>query len=212
MKGSVSFRSRPSLWRAAVALIGVTTATAVVAAAQAKPAMMGGGKSKAQKIHNATAAAPASISSKATIMDWPASEGAMPSLLRQGSNGWVCYPDMPMTKGNDPMCLDEAWQAWMDGYMNKKAPQITHTGVGYMTAPGGAWGSNTDPYASKATPDNEWGYDPPHVMIVAPNPDALKGLPTGRKSGGPWVMWVGTPLAHIMAPVTSMAPAAPKKP
>ena len=63
----------------------------------------------------------------------------------------------------------------------------------------------------KQTADNDWGYDPPHVMIVEPSPDALKGLPTSRSSGA-WVMWAGTPYAHIMAPVGSKPPAPAKKP
>ena len=29
------------------------------------------------------------------------------------------------------------------------------------------------------------------------------GLSTDPKNGGPWVMWKGTPYAHIMAPVTN---------
>ena len=200
----------------AVAVAGALMAIPMTAAGQAEPAASKkavGGMSKEQKIKNAMAAGPASISAKATIMDWPASEGAKPAVLRQGSNGWVCYPDFPVTKGNDPMCLDSSWQAWMDAYMAKKPPQIAYAGVGYMIAPGGAWGSNTDPYAEKEAPGNEWGYDPPHVMMLVPNADALKGLPTDRKSGGPWVMWRGTPYAHIMAPVAPMkAPAAAKEP
>ncbi len=212
--GRVAGRRAP--WRmtvvGVVALAGSLMAMTVTAAAQVQRQAShkaGARMSKEQKIRNAMAAGPASISSKATIMDWPAGEGGKPVVVREGSNGWVCYPDFPGTKGNDPMCLDDSWQAWMDAYMAKQPPQITHAGVGYMTAPGGAWGSNTDPYAEKETPDNDWGYDPPHVMMVVPTADALTGLPTDRKSGGPWVMWSGTPYAHIMAPVTSMsAPAA----
>ena len=161
------------------------------------------GQAKAQKIKNAMAAAPASISSKATIKDWPAGD-AEPAVLREGGNEWVCFPDFPGTKGNDPMCLDEAWQTWMQAYMAKKPVELDRAGVGYMIAPGGAWGSNTDPYATKKTPDNDWGYDPPHVMMLVPDRDALKGLPTDRQSGGPWVMWSGTPYAHIMAPIESV--------
>ena len=101
----------------------------------------------AEKISNAMSAAPPSISGKATILDWPAKEGDKPAVLRMGSNGWSCLPDMPDTEGNDPACLDEPWMQWVDAYMGKKTPALTHVGVGYMTAPGGSWGSNTDPYA-----------------------------------------------------------------
>jgi len=38
-------------------------------------------------------------------------------------------------------------------------------------APGGGYGSNKDPFADKEAPDNEWGYDPPHVMLLVPDPN-----------------------------------------
>jgi hypothetical protein len=72
---------------AAVALFTVTPAAGQTAAA-AKP------MTKAQKIANALSAAPASISAKAAILDWPAKEGAAPETLRAGTNGWTCFPDI----------------------------------------------------------------------------------------------------------------------
>src|SRR2546427_2802037 len=87
--------------------------------------------------------------------------------------------------------------------LTKGTPQIAREGTGYMTSPGGSYGSNTDPFATKATPDNDWGYDPPHVMLLVPDPRALEGIPTKRQGGGPWVMWPGTAYAHIMVPLTS---------
>jgi hypothetical protein len=158
-----------------------------------------------QKIASAVSAAPASITAKATIMDWPANEGAHAMVLRQGTNGWVCYPDDPHTKGNDPMCADEPWQKWMDAYMAQKPPQIARIGNAYMIAPGGAWSSNADPFATGEKPDNQWGFDGPHLMIVVPNLELLKGLPTDRTSGAPFVMWAGTPYAHVMVPLTPQA-------
>ncbi len=159
--------------------------------------------STAQKIANAMTAAPRSLSSKATIMDWPASEGAQMTTLRTGTNGWTCLPDFPSTKGNDPMCVDDQWMSFLGAMMSKSTPKISHAGVGYMIAPGGAYGSNTDPFAEKAASGNEWGYDPPHVMLLVTDPSALQGIPTARQNGAPWVMWRGTPYAHIMVPVSS---------
>jgi hypothetical protein len=37
-------------------------------------------------------AGPAAIAADATVMDWPASAGGEMRVLREGSNGWVCYP------------------------------------------------------------------------------------------------------------------------
>ena len=155
---------------------------------------------KDQKIANAMSAAPASVSAKATILDWPAAEGAAPPVLRAGSNGWNCLPDMPDTEGNDPMCLDAAWMKWVEAYMAKTSPNIANVGVGYMVAPGGSHGSNSDPYAMKATGDNQWAHHPPHIMIVVPDLTSLNGISTDPNNGGPYVMYKGTPYAHIMAP------------
>ncbi len=158
---------------------------------------------KEQKIANAMKAAPASISAAATIMDWAATEGGQMTTLRAGTNGWICLPDFPGTQGDDPMCVDEVWMSFMKAMMSKTPPQIARAGIGYMIASGGGYGSNTDPYATKAAPDNEWGYDPPHVMLLVPDPKVLQGLPTTRQSGGPWVMWSATPYAHVMVPTES---------
>jgi hypothetical protein len=40
-------------------------------------------------------------------------------------------------------------------------------------------------------------------MVIAPNTEALAGITTDPESGGPWVMWAGTPYAHIMVPVAA---------
>jgi hypothetical protein len=108
-----------------------------------------------------------------------------------------------MTEGNDPMCVDDQWLSFMNAVMTKATPHVTRVAIGYMIAPGGASGSNTDPFATKATPQNEWGFDPPHLMLLVTDARELQGLPTKRQDGGPWVMWTGTPYAHVMVPVAS---------
>ncbi len=185
--------------RRVLTLVGL----ALLLSTAASQAVAQGKSTKSHKIANAMTAAPRSISGKAAIMDWPAAEGAQMATLRAGTNGWTCLPNFPSTKGNDPMCVDDQWLGFMSAMMTKATPKVSHTGVGYMAAPGGAYGSNTDPFASKATPDNEWGFDPPHVMLLVTDPASLEGIPTTRQSGGPWVMWKGTPYAHIMVPLTS---------
>jgi hypothetical protein len=62
------------------------------------------------KIANALSAGPASITEEAAVIDWPAnpkdgmSDGR---VLRQGTNGWTCMPDVPGRPQHDPMCMDE---------------------------------------------------------------------------------------------------------
>ena len=185
---------QPAVTLLVLALVFVGAAERTVA--QAK-------RTNAQKIANAMSAAPRTISADATIMDWPATEGGKMMTLRAGTNGWTCLPDYPASRGDDPMCVDDQWMSFMNALMTKATPQIAHEGIGYMTAPGGGYGSNADPFATTATPDNEWGYDPPHVMLLVPDARALEGIPTKRGSGGPYVMWTGTPYAHIMVPLAS---------
>jgi hypothetical protein len=155
----------------------------------------------AEKIANATAAAPPSITAQATILDWPATPGGKPVVLRQGTNGWSCFPDFPPTDGNDPMCVDDQWLRFIEAQIAGNPPALTRIGISYMLAPGGAFSSASDPTATAPTPTNHWGHDGPHLMIAVPDTRILQGLPTTRH-GGPYVMFAGTPYAHIMIPIT----------
>jgi hypothetical protein len=161
--------------------------------------------STAKKIANAMSAAPAAIAKNATIMDWPEKEGGQPRELRKGTNDWVCFPNSPSEFGSaskeDPMCLDKQWQAWGEAWMSKAQPKVTGTGIGYMLK-GDKGASNTDPFATGPTATNEWVVAPPHIMVLYADLKMLDGFPTDPKSGGPWVMWKGTPYAHLMVPVS----------
>ena len=157
-------------------------------------------KSAEKKIQNAMSAAPRAIAKDATIMDWPAKEGAEPTVLRKGTNEWTCFPDDPTTPGNDPMCLDKMWMVWAQAWMTKKEPKITTPGMGYMLQ-GGSTASNTDPFATKPAPGEKWLKEQPHVMILVPGKLDPKLYSSDPHSGGPWIMWGGTPYEHLMMPV-----------
>lgn len=157
------------------------------------------------KIASAESAAPPAISSAATIMDWPAKEGDPMTQLRAGTNGWTCYPASPASvtaAGDDPMCLDPQFQSWAEAWLTKQPPRITATGFGYMLM-GDIGASATDPFAMAETPDNQWVRSGPHLMLVVPDTRTLDALPAVPDAGGPWVMWKGTPYAHVMIPVAA---------
>jgi len=64
--------------------------------------------------------------------------------------------------------------------------------------------SNTDPYATEETTDNNWVKTGPHVMIVgAEAKSMMQGYPREPKAdpNKPYVMWPGTPYEHLMLPV-----------
>lgn len=154
-----------------------------------------------EKIAEAVSSAPGSISNAATIMDWPATEGGQPRQLRAGTNGWVCYPSSPNPRGavgQDPMCLDPVFQQWAGAWMSKTEPNITSVGFAYMLK-GDRGASNTDPFATDSTAANNWVRVGAHVMVVAPT--ATLASVSATPGPSPWVMWKGTPFAHVMMPV-----------
>ncbi len=155
------------------------------------------------KMQNAMSAAPRAVASGATLMDWGASPTAQPTQLRAGTNGWTCFADNPQTPGDDPMCFDAAFGAWATAWMQHKPPRITSFGIAYMLR-GGTDASNTDPFKMKPDSGQQWVDTGPHVMIVVPNMQALRGVSTDPKNGGPYVMWGNTPYAHVMVPVAAM--------
>ena len=165
-----------------------------------------GAKSDAAIVAKATKAAPPEVGRSAAVMGMDA-DGKMKEL-RAGTNGWMCM----LSPVGDSMCLDKEWQAWGDAWMNKKEPPQRKTvGVAYMLN-GDQGASNTDPYATKATADNHWVVSGPHIMLLPTDASQLDAYPTDWTKGGPWVMWKGTPYAHIMVPTTSMPKSASKAP
>ena len=69
---------------------------------------------------------------------------------------------------------------------------------------GDSGSSNTDPYATKKTPDNNWVKTGPHVMIVgAEAKNMMQGYPRDANPNPnvPYVMRPGTPYEHLMLPI-----------
>ena len=154
--------------------------------------------SDASLVTSALSAAPPAVSRNAAVIAM--SPGGGMRSIRQGTNGFSCMPDNPATPGPDPMCMDAGAMEWMMAWIEKRAPP-DKTGFIYMLA-GGTDASNTDPYAEKPAPGNHWIRTGPHVMIVG-DPDMLARYPDRAvpDTTQPYVMWAGTPYAHLMIPV-----------
>ena len=135
------------------------------------------------------------MAENAKVMDW---EG---NVLQEGSNGYTCLPTPPTLSGSAPMCMDGEWMKWADAWQNKKDYAPKSLGISYMLS-GDEGASNVDPYAKGPTSDNEWVKEGAHLMILAP-PSYLDSFPTDPDNGGPYVMWMGTPYAHLMVPIGS---------
>ena len=155
-----------------------------------------------KKIADAMTAGPAAITKDATIAEWPSEPGGEFNVLRKGSNGWTCLASSAtaILEGlQDPACSDETWFAWSKAIMAGEEPNIEKLGISYMLS-GDAGLSNTDPAATGPTDDNDWHASGPHTMVLVPGLN-YEGVSTDHQNGGPYVMWAGTPYAHIMVPV-----------
>jgi hypothetical protein len=140
-------------------------------------------------------AAPASVVKGATIVEMQ-KDGSM-RTLQTGSNGFTCM----VAGANDPMCADNNAMQWAHAWMTHTTPPDS-VGFVYMLA-GDNGASNTDPYATATADGNHWVKTGPHVMIVGPSAKTM-GYPTAADPDPtkPYVMWSGTPYAHVMIPVS----------
>lgn len=150
-------------------------------------------------IASAMSAAPESIARDASVVTLTA-DGKM-QTLREGNNGWTCMPNNPATPGADPMCMDANAMKWAAAWIGHKPPPANNVGLMYMLA-GGSDASNTDPWGQQPAEGHQWVETGPHVMVVGA--DSLNALyPSGPKpdTSKPYVMFGGTPYAHVMMPV-----------
>lgn len=150
-------------------------------------------KSDAQLTADAESAGPTFITKNATIKTMDG------RVLRKGTSEWTCYSG---SKEMGPMCNPPEWDALVSALMAKKPADIKKVSISYMLAgdaeaPGV---SNKDPYATKPTADNDWVKEGPHLMIAVPDPALLEGISTNPKDPV-YVMWKGTPYAHIMVKI-----------
>jgi hypothetical protein len=143
------------------------------------------------KIARAISAGPADIVKAAKIIDTDAQGRTV--VLRDGSNGFTCMPGNPKAVGEPPMCVDAAAMQWYDdAKAHKLKPTNTVPGVTYMLA-GATQRSDSDPHDTTSMPI-EIG---PHWMIMWPFDPKTTGLPTTHKPTGAYIMWAGTPYAHL---------------
>ena len=147
-------------------------------------------EAKEAKIKSAMTGGPVEIANNARIVEF--GEHGSLTTLREGSNGWTCFPEDPGSMGAS--CLDEPALQWLTDLIAHKAkPTNTRPGILYMLA-GGMSRSASDPWATKGTPVKE----PPHWALIWPFDPKETGLSDKPKDTGTWVMYAGTPYAHLM--------------
>lgn len=149
------------------------------------------GESAPAKIARALSAGPDDVTKGARIVDTDA-QGKQ-TVLREGNNGFTCMPGNPKVVGEPPLCADAASMQWFaDFKAHKPKPTNTVPGITYMLA-GATQRSDSDPY-DQTSPAMTIG---PHWMIMWPFDPKTSGLPAAYKPTGAFIMWAGTPYAHV---------------
>jgi hypothetical protein len=144
-----------------------------------------------EKINRALAAGPPGVASHAAVAEID-SEGGM-HVLRPGTNDFTCMPGDPGGVGMPAMCADKIAMQWNSDFAQHRArPGTTVPGIIYMLA-GATQRSDSDPF-DQTSPAIPIG---PHWMIMWPFDPKSTGLPTTHRPTGAYIMWAGTPWAHL---------------
>jgi hypothetical protein len=152
--------------------------------------------SSQDQIKLALSAAPASVAKDATALvfgeDGKLKEG------KAGTNGFTCVPTVMNLPEPDPMCMDPSAKQWLD-YLMAGAPKPTNAapGIAYMAKGGSHWEKDRR-VILKDEPGAKIVKEPPHWMIMWPFDAKEARLPTTPNASGSYVMFDGTPYAHLM--------------
>lgn len=143
------------------------------------------GESNDVQIARALAAGPDTVTKAARIV------GTDPNgkniVLREGSNGFTCQPGNPKIVGRPASCSNEAALQWnADLAAGKTNPSNTVAGFVYMLA--GATERGESGSTVKVGP--QW-------IIVWPFDPKTSGLSAKEKTTGAYILWAGTPYAHL---------------
>ena len=161
--------------------------------------------SKSALIKIAMSAAPTSISSNATIMDYDG------TVLRQGDTQWMCMPGTDAQRIN-PGCMDLEWQKWNQRFMSGEGNDLKNQkfGQAYMLQ-GDVPVDNDVPLSvmqndhKKSNENGNWHDSGPHLMLLLPG-DVLKQITSNPYAGGSYVMFPGTEWEHLMIPIGNVIP------
>lgn len=155
------------------------------------------------KIWAYSSAAPKELAMGATVVDGT-------TVLREGTNGWTCTAAQPRGEPEGgyesahqamPACFDSVGAQWMQAFMGGVVPEVDRATVVYMLH-GDTGEDNTKPgVMSKEEAGDNWIESGPHVMWMPKQASDLDGFPTDFRKGEPYVMFKGSPYAHLMIPV-----------
>jgi hypothetical protein len=182
---------------AALAAVALTIATS--ARAQMDHPV---GMSHQQVVDAASAGGPASVSLNATIA-WIDSAGVV-HQMRAGTNGFTCFIARPDPLAG-PVCADQNALGFFTAMFRgqPRPPAMSAPGVSYM-AQGGVHYEDAqgnvlmEHELSAHAAGSKRVREPPHWMLMWNANSAETGIPTRENASGTYIMFAGTPYAHLM--------------
>ncbi len=138
-------------------------------------------KSDAEKIASAMRAGPKFVTQNATVLDWPSSPSGEFRVLRAGTSGWTCLPDLPGSAHDEPGCFDQVFLEFMKDSMAGRTPNVQNVGISYMY--GGFWVPNK----SHARGSGNEFHVGPHIMIIGLDQKIMQTLNHDGSNGEPYV-------------------------
>lgn len=143
----------------------------------------------------ALSAAPARVAKNAGVMIYGA-DGKL-TEVRKSTNGFICVPTVMNLPDPDPMCMDPAAHQWLtDVSNNAPKPSNTVPGIAYMARGGSHF--EKDGKVVMSGDGAKAVKEPPHWMVMWPFEQGTSQLPTAPNSSGVYIMFEGSPYAHLM--------------
>jgi len=163
----------------------------------------------AQQIAAALLPLPAQMRDSAAVLGY--SRAGELGELRQGSNGMICLADDPKIPAFHVACYHASMEPFMargralrkSGVADSLVDTVRYKEVGEgtlkmpehpaslfsLSAPAGSWNPETNEVTAGR---------PLYVVYIPGATEASTGIPTTPQVGTPWLMFPGTPKAHIM--------------
>jgi hypothetical protein len=140
--------------------------------------------------------APAHISDQAGIVRMDPKGKVTP--VSQSKNGFTCT--LMSDENRSPVCADERGFAWLVSAISQKPqpPAIDKPGIAYMAKGAIHYETSDGKMVMMPGAGTKEVREPPHWMIIWPFDSASTGIPTRPNAGGTYIMFAGTPYAHLM--------------
>jgi hypothetical protein len=119
------------------------------------------------------------------------------AIVRPGTNGFTCT--LMADESHTPACGNALGFKWLvAATAHKPVPPAGGMGVVYMAKGSTHYETPEGEIVMAPSAQTKSVREPPHWMLLTPLDPAATGIPTRPNAGGAYIMFAGTPYAHLM--------------